>query len=200
KLNNLSPKATEADPKETLATIAAGVGDSLSESRRMALQEVNLRLVFWECKIKRICDINTTQETFRCRFHYYLTWLATKEEYRDYQNAIRETQRLNQPKHWYPRWIPRVEFTNAVEVLQFEEHQGEKKGVKVQTLKFFEYPKYEIRNATNNSQLRSSWKPGDERFIQLLGFDPNHGQWVKCRYEADVIFAEEMELENFPFD
>ncbi|ETO27165.1 hypothetical protein RFI_09965 [Reticulomyxa filosa] len=153
-------------------------------SQDSSFQEANRRLVFWECKMKRISDINTTQETFRCRFHYYLTWLATKEEVRDYENFIKFHKNTTDTVFWYPHWVPRLEFTNAVEVIQFEEHS----------------PKYEVRNATNQAQLRESWKKNAQKYIELLGFDPSHGQWIRCRYEADVVFAEEMELENFPFD
>ena len=42
------------------------------------------KIVFVEMKIKRISEIDTTRETFRCRFHYYLTWLCTKREFQNY--------------------------------------------------------------------------------------------------------------------
>jgi len=60
--------------------------------------------------------------------------------------------------------------------------------------------KYEIKDAIHNRVMRNSWKESDENYTDLLGFDPNYGKWVRCRYEADMTFAEELELENFPFD
>jgi len=34
----------------------------------------------------------------------------------------------------------------------------------------------------------------------VLGFDPRDGYWIRVQIEADVVFSEELELENFPFD
>ncbi|ETN98880.1 hypothetical protein RFI_38606 [Reticulomyxa filosa] len=147
-------------------------------------KEANSRLIFWECKIKRISEIDTARETFRCRFHYYLTWLATKQEAKDYEEFVKDHKNSLEPIGWVPQWVPGVEFTNVVVVSLFEEHQA----------------KYEVKDAVHNKALRNSWEGNEQNYTDLLGFDPNFGKWVRCRYEADMTFAEEFELENFPFD
>ena len=43
-------------------------------------KEDGKKILFFEMKIKRISEIDTSAETFRCRFHIYFTWLASKNE------------------------------------------------------------------------------------------------------------------------
>ncbi|ETO33461.1 hypothetical protein RFI_03646, partial [Reticulomyxa filosa] len=99
--------------KETLATIAAQMDDDddggygartrpYRSFSTVPLREGNIRLVFWECKLKRICDINTTQETFRCRFHYYLTWLATKKRISRLSKLCAQTKKRGTAKVLVP--------------------------------------------------------------------------------------------------
>ncbi|ETO24608.1 hypothetical protein RFI_12549, partial [Reticulomyxa filosa] len=51
------------------------------------------RIVFIDSKIKHVVNVDTTQETFRVKFHFYLTWLATNEEYNDYQEHKKKVER-----------------------------------------------------------------------------------------------------------
>ncbi|ETO01636.1 hypothetical protein RFI_35804 [Reticulomyxa filosa] len=82
------------------------------------------RVVFIDMKIKRVSDIDTTKEQFRAKFHYYLTWLATKEEHDQYfSHQKREDQGSNSRRDfekdhncWKPHWIPYVEYVNAIEI------------------------------------------------------------------------------------
>eukprot|EP00484_Ammonia_sp_Unknown_P001540 CAMPEP_0197021750 /NCGR_PEP_ID=MMETSP1384-20130603/2685_1 /TAXON_ID=29189 /ORGANISM="Ammonia sp." /LENGTH=538 /DNA_ID=CAMNT_0042449655 /DNA_START=39 /DNA_END=1655 /DNA_ORIENTATION=+ len=127
------------------------------------------KIVFLEVKIKRISDIDTTSETFRCRFHYYLTWLASQEEFN-----LFEIDR----EHYSPDWVPKIELTNAAEIHQH--YQGGNFTIK-----------------TNKSVgFANEWRIDQHH----LGFHAWEGVWNRVRYEADVTFAEELELEAFPFD
>lgn len=87
--------------------------------------------------------------------------------------------------YWAPEWIPQVELTNAVNI-----HAKEESG-----------KKYRIRDIYNSPSLDSSWNEQEvEGFSDLLDMNPRKGRWIRCKYEYDVTFAEELELENFPFD
>ncbi|ETO21467.1 hypothetical protein RFI_15736 [Reticulomyxa filosa] len=35
---------------------------------------------------------------------------------------------------------------------------------------------------------------------EQLGFDPRQGYWIRVKFDGDITFAEELELESFPFD
>jgi len=127
------------------------------------------KIVFLEMKIKRISDIDTSRETFRCRFHYYLTWLASSEEWAAYK-ADKES--------YTPEWTPKIDLTNAAEV-----HQH------------FQGSDYSLKTSKNPG-FNDEWRIGPEQ----LGFPAKNGKWNRVRYEGDVTFAEELELEAFPFD
>ena len=127
------------------------------------------KILLFEIKIKRISAIDTTSETFRCRFHYYLTWLASKSEYDSY---------LLDSDNYIPSWIPKIELTNAAEI-----HKH-------------------IRGSNYSIKSNKSVGFNDEWRISrnYLGFDPFYGKWNRVRFEGDITFAEELELESFPFD
>mmetsp|Transcript_9951 Transcript_9951/g.8944 ORF Transcript_9951/g.8944 Transcript_9951/m.8944 type:complete len:534 (+) Transcript_9951:61-1662(+) len=127
------------------------------------------KILFLEIKIKRISAIDTTSETFRCRFHYYLTWLASKEEY-DAWESDRES--------YEPSWTPKVELTNAAEI-----H------------KHLRGSNYSIKS-NKSVGFNDEWRINEK----YLGFNPRYGKWNRVRFEADITFAEELELEAFPFD
>jgi len=127
------------------------------------------KIVFLEVKIKRISAIDTSRETFRCRFHYYLTWLASLEEWTAFK-ADKEK--------YAPEWTPSIDLTNAAEV-----HQH------------FQGSDYVIKS-NKSPGFNDEWRIDSE----YLGFAARNGKWNRVRYEADVTFAEELELESFPFD
>lgn len=127
------------------------------------------KILFLEMKIKRISAIDTSKETFRCRFHYYLTWLASREEWTAFK-ADKES--------YIPEWTPNIDLTNAAEV-----HQH------------FQGSDYTIKTSKNPG-FNDEWRIHPE----YLGFEAKRGKWNRVRYEADVTFAEELELEAFPFD
>ena len=127
------------------------------------------KILFLEIKIKRISAIDTTKETFRCRFHYYLTWLASFEEYTSFQSDRDQ---------YVPEWIPKIELVNAAEV-----HEN------------FRGSNYTIKSRKSVG-FNDEWRIHEK----YLGFDGCDGKWNRVRFEADVTFAEELELEAFPFD
>ena len=45
-----------------------------------SLADGKRHIVFVEMKITRISEINTSNETFRCTFHMFFTWLASLDE------------------------------------------------------------------------------------------------------------------------
>jgi len=211
----------------------------------------NRRVVFIDIKIKNLSEIDTNQQQFRVRFHYYLTWLATQEEYKDYQKWD-QTQVARQQEvrgsttdvnyetsdnDWTPKWVPSIEFVNTIEdslptqmspfkmkrgtnktykapinteeedkkeeekkeeEKKEEEKKEEKKEEKEETVKIFPEQKYGTWG-----KLPFMYK--DEKLAwdilpEQLGFDPTLGYWIRVQYGADVVFAEELELESFPFD
>ena len=149
---------TRSDPMEELKRL-----------KRKKKQNRIKKILFLEIKIKRISAIDTTSESFRCRFHYYLTWLASKEEYDAY---------LDDTDNYSPDWVPKIEWVNAAELHAV--FQGSNFTIKSK------------RNVGFNNEWRISPK--------YLGFEARKGVWNRVRYEADITFAEELELEAFPFD
>jgi len=140
-----------------------------SESAGKKKKERTKKILFLEIKIKRISAIDTTKETFRCRFHYYLTWLASFEEYMSFKSDRDQ---------YVPEWIPKIELVNAAEV-----HEN------------FRGSNYTIKSRKSVG-FNDEWRIHEK----YLGFDGRDGKWNRVRFEADVTFAEELELEAFPFD
>lgn len=128
------------------------------------------RLLF-RLAIHRVSNIDTMAETFQCRFTVNIIWLATKNEYLQY---------LTQNKGEYvPDWIP----TSAIRLINGASY------VTPQLSKAFKIKRGE-RIATKGWALAN-----DE-----MDFNPMHGYFNRARYEFELEFAEEFELETFPFD
>lgn len=130
-------------------------------------QPKSKRIVFFEIKIKRISEINTSSETFRCRFHIYLTWLATRGECDRYDDLKVKTR-------YRPDWAPRVTWANAV---NYHKSTGEEKA------------NFKIRGKESRGLRKDVWRLNEK----WLGFKPWEGRWNRTRYEFDVEFAEEMQ-------
>ena len=78
-----------------------------------------------------------------------------------------------------PDWTPKIQWTNAVEI---HEH--------------FQDGRYQIKDVRAKGVGSHAWRI-DSKY---LGFDATLGRWNRVRYEADISFAEELELPAFPFD
>lgn len=126
------------------------------------------KILLFELKIKRLSAIDTTAETFRCGFHYYLTWLASKAEFDSYNSDS---------ANYVPQWIPKLEFANAIEIHEYI--QGSKYSIK----------------SNKSIGFGDEWEIDD-----YFGFKADLGRWNRVRFDADITFAEELELEAFPFD
>jgi len=187
------------------------------------------RIVFIDTKIKRVSDIDTNKESFRTVFHYYLTWLATYEEYQSYnaweenEKEKKQTEKASNVKKdygedksaWTPSWVPYIEYTNATEVTEQEQISEFK--MKRGDHDSYGLPKYEVisRHKRSTSNLGNLDEPDPQLplisdkdkkklswdiYMEQLGFDPRKGSWIRVQYEADVTFSEQLELESFPFD
>ncbi|ETO04054.1 hypothetical protein RFI_33348, partial [Reticulomyxa filosa] len=81
------------------------------------------RALFMDAKIKRVSDIDTTQETFRAKLHFYLTWLATYDEVQEYLKWERQAELKKAAARkiaaWAPEWEPQLEFTNAIDIHEY---------------------------------------------------------------------------------
>ena len=132
------------------------------------------RILFLEFKIKRISNIDTSEETFRCSFHFYVTWLATFEDYKLFSTL------KSQKKHkdYIPYWVPKISLTNVVDV-----HNSDSK------------IKYYIRDAISSpgSISESEWAFG-HLSQKFFGFPPWEGRWNRCKYSFEATFAEQFEF------
>ncbi|ETN98032.1 hypothetical protein RFI_39490, partial [Reticulomyxa filosa] len=117
-------------PKEALnITNAFAKGNYLfSEKERTDFTKTKKRslrrILFMDAKIKRMSDIDTTQETFRAKFHFYLTWLATYDEVQEYLKWEHQAEQRKKVSRkmapWAPEWEPQIEFTNAIDIHDYD--------------------------------------------------------------------------------
>ena len=138
-------------------------------------KEGSLRKVFISLKVKRVSAIDNIKETFRMRFHLYLNWIMTEEEYRKYLNE-------SVGDYYYePIWKPDLEFMNAVETHKKEFSKYPEFGIyKIESFNDFGIDKHEV--------------------VEEDEFDPTLCKFIRCKLECDITFAEELELQSFPFD
>jgi len=139
------------------------------------------RKVFIAMKVKRVSAIDNKKETFRMKFHLYMNWIVTEREYREYIRTTRAST-AQSPTYYDPVWKPDLEFMNAVEIHTMErrEYPGFGK-YKLETLKDFYIEKA--------FQQCRDWE-----------FDPQKCRFIRTKLECDMTFAEELELQSFPFD
>jgi hypothetical protein len=163
----------------SVCSLSNSNSNSNSESSAPPAKRRAKKVVFFEIKVKRISAIDTTLEQFRCRFHYYLTWLSSKREVMHYYKNAKESRKEKEKESDLGlEWMPKIQWTNAAEV-----HEHFRDGdVHIKNSK--------MRGFCNEWQIECS----------ILGFDPKKAYWNRVRYEADITFAEEFELESFPFD
>ncbi|ETO23461.1 hypothetical protein RFI_13720 [Reticulomyxa filosa] len=95
---------------------------------------VGRRIVFVEMELNRISEIDCTEEQFRSRFRYYLTWLATFEEVQSYDKwkkeksnsyinstAFLDNDFRQDSDQWKPSWVPYLEFINAIDIIHYKQ-------------------------------------------------------------------------------
>eukprot|EP00484_Ammonia_sp_Unknown_P001953 CAMPEP_0197022306 /NCGR_PEP_ID=MMETSP1384-20130603/3213_1 /TAXON_ID=29189 /ORGANISM="Ammonia sp." /LENGTH=642 /DNA_ID=CAMNT_0042450323 /DNA_START=41 /DNA_END=1969 /DNA_ORIENTATION=+ len=142
------------------------------------------RKVFIAMKIKRVSAVDNIAETFRMRFHIYFNWLPTEEDYKSHYKAKTEAKKQNKPQiltDWEPKWYPHLEFQNMIEEHTKEwELYPEEGFFRIQTFKDF------------------GKKKGAE--IPETEFDSEKARFIRAKLECEMTFAEELELQSFPFD
>ena len=143
------------------------------------------RIVFVELKIARISDIDTSNETFRCRFLMWLTWLASFSEVEEFEN-IKKNGAMGE--EWTPTWLPKLYLVNSNDSL------SDSKIVRVEDVPFSIIDGVNIENG--HTKLPTDWEENGKHF----GFSPRKGYYVYSMWQCDGTFCEEMELESFPLD
>mmetsp|Transcript_51127 Transcript_51127/g.84869 ORF Transcript_51127/g.84869 Transcript_51127/m.84869 type:complete len:599 (-) Transcript_51127:91-1887(-) len=172
----LEPKLGDLEKREI---IIQHKKDALARKEKLWFAKTgSTRKVFISMKLKRISGIDNIRETFRMRFHIYLNWIMSEQEYRDYIEG--KMKNPNQP--YEPAWKPDLEFMNAVEVHQNEVfHYPEKGKYRVEIFKDFYVAKA-------------------HQIVDTNEFDPQLCRFIRCKLECDITFAEELELNSYPFD
>merc|ERR1719361_1600003 len=147
-------------------------------------KETPPRKVFVALKVKRVSAVDNIAETFRMRFHIYFNWLPTEADYKSYYEAQKESKAQNNPElllKWEPRWYPHLEFQNMI-----EEHTRE--------WEFYpEEGNFRIQNFKDFGQDK-----GEK--IEAGKFDCTKAKFLRAKLECEMTFAEELELQSFPFD
>ncbi len=129
---------------------------------------VVIRKVFVSLKVKRFSDIDNVRETFRVRFHLYLDWLISWNDYQSYLKA-HKTKLL---KRWEPKFKPKIEFVNAVNT---------------HTKQLAEYGHLGVYRVLHYKDWLEDTCPN----VDLAYFQ-------RVRWECDLTLSEQMELHNFP--
>ena len=147
-------------------------------------------------KLKRVSEINTAEETFRSVMHYYLTWLATEDEVIDFYKSKSDHFNPN-GDDFEPDFMPKLTILNFVD----GEHEMNGQVKMKEGTAFKNVTKMPISNPfPQGSEPGSISKWSWDLPFDAIGFDPRLGYWLRVQYEVDVTFAEELELEFFPFD
>eukprot|EP01083_Nonionella_stella_P011470 32575_1 len=143
-----------------------------------------LRKVFISLKVKRVSAVDNIAETFRMRFHIYFNWLPTEEDYKSLYKAQKESKETNDPQlllEWEPRWYPHLDFQNMIE--QHTNHWEI----------YPEEGRFRIQKFKDFAQ-RKGTKVTDGTF------DCTEAAFIRAKLECEMTFAEELELQSFPFD
>ncbi|ETO09753.1 nicotinic acetylcholine receptor alpha 9b subunit [Reticulomyxa filosa] len=136
----------------------------------------SIRKVFISFKVKRVSEIDNIRETYRMRFHIYCNWLATKHEYLSHCIA-RKAAENGDTEQLYPR----LEFRNAIEeqLCTWQE--------------FPELGRFRMQTFSDFAKNKTDKIAEDQ-------FDCSHARFIRAKLECEMTFAEELELQAFPFD
>eukprot|EP00485_Elphidium_margaritaceum_P014400 CAMPEP_0202726400 /NCGR_PEP_ID=MMETSP1385-20130828/184594_1 /ASSEMBLY_ACC=CAM_ASM_000861 /TAXON_ID=933848 /ORGANISM="Elphidium margaritaceum" /LENGTH=605 /DNA_ID=CAMNT_0049392621 /DNA_START=416 /DNA_END=2233 /DNA_ORIENTATION=- len=136
-----------------------------------------VRKIYFSIKVKRFSDVDNVRESFRVRFHIYLNWLLTLNEYNDYLMYRKKVEQnpLKKPK-WQPKFRPRIDFVNSVEEHHFD-------------------PVFYPNQGWYRVMTFPDWASKD-----VCGFDGAHTMFARFKLDCDLTFSEQMELRSFPLD
>ena len=147
------------------------------------------RIVYFMITIVRISDVDTAKETFNCRFRLQLAWLATFNEYQKYIECCEKNATLSFKPIWNA--FDHLEFINEIDGnLDFD---CEKMIFK---MRCGEPPSDEKYDTYGSGFHKDKWGLTENE----IGFVPWRGYFIESKYETVAVFAEEFELNSFPFD
>ena len=108
----------------------------------------------------------------------------TEQDYRGFLEAKRlvgETKNYDHLLKWEPSWYPHLEFQNAI-----EEHVKE-------------WEVYPEQGRFRLQEFKDFAKNKKEKIDDNL-FDCEKAKFIRAKLECEMTFAEELELQSFPFD
>ncbi|ETO22521.1 nicotinic acetylcholine receptor alpha 9b subunit [Reticulomyxa filosa] len=139
------------------------------------------------------------------RFHIYFNWLATKEDYLMYCVAKDAANAGDVEKliRWEPKWSPFFFFLNFFFISLFffskkkrYPHLEFQNAIEEQLREWEEYPeegRFRIQTFADFGKEKSDKIPSDQ-------FDSSCAKFIRAKLECEMTFAEELELQAFPFD
>lgn len=147
-------------------------------------KENSTRKVFINYKINRISEIDNVNEQYRLKFDIDFMFIPTLSEYLSY--LIYSINNNHCMDHWHPiSFCPSIKFDNQIDI--YQKDWKFTKDIGVFTIKQFagKYKSYHKNNKTNKSNNK---------------FDIKYTKFIHCAMTCDIAFAEELELQSFPFD
>ena len=108
----LIPKQTEL---AITSSVLASAGDEEEKEKKLIKNEKEARADGILCigvhmSMHGISDINTTSQTFNCRFLFRLTWIASDEDIDAWENNGGKDD-----PEWKPSFVPQMIFPNALQ-------------------------------------------------------------------------------------
>jgi len=173
----------EADDKKKDKGGKGGGDDDKKKKKKKKKKQAPPRKVFVALKVKRLSAVDNIAETFRMRFHIYFNWLPTESDYKSYYKAKSLTDEKNPQllMDWEPKWYPHLEFQNMI-----EQHTKE----------------WELYPDEGNFRIQhfSDFAKNKGEEIPENQFDCEKAVFLRAKLECEMTFAEELELQSFPFD
>ena len=172
-----------------------GFAKTNSSEKLWFAKENSIRKVFINCKVNRISEIDNVQQQYRMKFDIDFIFIPTLQEYLSYSlskiNDSNDGNDRNETDHWHrSSFYPSIHFDN-----QIDTHQKQWKCTKdggIFTIEQFGHP-----SSKNFKNHRIPKRFKDRKDHQ---FDMKCTKFVHCAMSCDITFAEELELQAFPFD
>jgi len=142
------------------------------------------RKVFVSIKVKRVCEVDNINESFRMRFHLYFTWLPTQQDYKSYYKASKESETGNDTKvmaDWKPKWSPRFQLHDVLEV-HTRQWQVNSDDSCFRMIQF----------DNNHQEKVQKIQPGQ--------FDYTKAKFVRATLICDMTFSQRIAPHRYPFD
>ena len=149
----------------------------------------SIRKVFIKFNVKRVSAIDNVQEQYRMSFDIDFIFIPTLNEYLSY--LIYSINNHNNMEHWHPiTFCPSIQFDNSIDIhlkqWQFRKDHG------VFHIKQFKH--FKTQNKVKNYRHNNHNNHNNHKF------DVKCTKFMHCAMSCDITFAEELELQSFPFD